>query len=160
MSIIRRYWRIIFPIIFIFVIWSFSSHNGDISDTESTFFANLFGVSNALMRKFAHFILFGALGYSCTSFIKGLHPLTFPKYTHVFYPVIIATIYGALDEVHQLTIAGRSGSAQDVLIDALAGVAGVLAYISYFCFYRMWKAKRAAIKAVIDEQQENAKIEL
>jgi hypothetical protein len=155
MSVFRRYWRIIFPIFFVAVIWIFSSRNGDLSDNDSIFFANLFGISNGLIRKFAHFILFGALGYSCTSFIKGLHPLTFPKHTQVFYPIIITTIYGALDEVHQLTIAGRSGNAQDVLIDALAGIAGVLAYIAYFCFYRIWKAKRAAVKAVIDIQQDN-----
>ena len=155
MSVIKRYWRIIFPIFFIALIWIFSSHNGDVSDNESFFFANLFGISNALIRKFAHFLLFGALGYSCTSFVKGLHPLTFPKHTHIFYPVIITVIYGALDEVHQLTIAGRSGNASDVLIDALAGIAGVLAYVSYFCFYRLWRAKRAAVKAVIDVQQEN-----
>lgn len=153
MSIIRRYWRIIFPLFFIAIIWAFSSHTGDVSDNESIFFANLFGISNGVIRKIAHFVLFGALGYSCTSFIKGLHPLTFPKHTQIFYPAVITTIYGALDEVHQLTIAGRSGNAQDVLIDALAGIAGVLAYISYFCFYRLWKAKRAAVKAVIDEQQ-------
>lgn len=155
MSIIKRYWRIIFPIFFVFLIWNFSSHNGDVSDSESIFFANLFGISNGLIRKFAHFVLFGALGYSTTSFIKGLHPLTFPKHTQVFYPVIVTVIYGALDEVHQLTIAGRSGNASDVLIDALAGIAGVLAYVSYFCFYRLWKAKRAVVKAVIEEQQEN-----
>ena len=155
MSILRRYWRIIFPIFFVAVIWMFSSHNGDVSDNESLFFASLFGISNGLIRKFAHFFLFGALGYSTTSFIKGLHPLTFPKHTHVFYPVIVTVIYGALDEVHQLTIAGRSGQASDVLIDALAGIAGVLAYIAYFCFYRLWRAKRAAVKAVIDEQQAN-----
>ena len=155
MSVIKRYWRIIFPIFFVAVIWMFSSHDGDASDTESLFFANFFGISNALVRKFAHFFLFGALGYSCTSFVKGLHPLTFPKHTHVFYPVIITVIYGALDEVHQLTIAGRSGNASDVAIDALAGVAGVLAYVAYFCFYRLWRAKRAAVKAVIDEQQIN-----
>jgi len=155
MSILRRYWRIIFPIFFVAVIWIFSSHNGDVSDNESLFFASLFGISNGLIRKFAHFFLFGTLGYSTTSFIKGLHPLTFPKHTHIFYPVIVTVIYGALDEVHQLTIAGRSGQASDVLIDALAGIAGVLAYIAYFCFYRLWRAKRAAVKAVIDEQQAN-----
>lgn len=155
MSIVKRYWRIVFPIIFIFLIWSFSSHNGNVSDNESIFFANLFGFSNGFMRKLAHFALFGALGYSCTSFIKGLHPLTFPKHTQVFYPVIITAIYGALDEVHQLTIAGRNGSANDVLIDTLAGLAGVLAYIAYFCFYRIWKAKRAAVKTIVEEQQEN-----
>lgn len=156
MSIIKRYWRIIFPIFFVLLIWSFSSHNGEISSNESNAIADFLGISNGFMRKIAHFILFGALGYSCTSFIKGLHPLTFPKYTQIFYPIIAATIYGALDEVHQLTVSGRSGNATDVLIDALAGLAGVLVYISFFCFYRVWRTKKAAVQAVIDIQQDNA----
>ncbi|MCQ2570722.1 MAG: VanZ family protein [Candidatus Saccharibacteria bacterium] len=156
MSIIKRYWRIIFPIFFVLVIWNFSSHNGTISSSESGIFAGFLGISEGLIRKLAHFALFGALGYSCTSFIKGLHPLTFPKYTQIFYPIIAATIYGALDEVHQLTVSGRNGSATDVLIDALAGLAGVLAYIAFFCFYRIWKTKKAAVQAVIDIQQDNA----
>ena len=154
MNTIKRYWRIIFPIFFIIVIWTFSSSNGDASDSQSLFFANIFGIPNELIRKFAHFALFGALGYSITSFIKGLHPLTFPKHTQVFYPVVITVVYGALDEVHQLTVMGRNGSISDVFIDALAGIAGVLAYISYFCFYRMHKAKRMSAKAVVELQQE------
>ncbi len=154
MNTIKRYWRIIFPIFFIIVIWIFSSNNGDASASQSTFFANIFGLPNELIRKFAHFILFGALGYSCTSFIKGLHPLTFPKYTQVFYPVIITVVYGALDEVHQLTVMGRNGSISDVFIDALAGLAGVLAYIAFFCFYRIYKSKRQTANAAIELQQE------
>lgn len=154
MNIIRRYWRIIFPILFVIIIWSFSDHNGDTSSLESENIASIIGVSNGFIRKFAHFVLFGGLGYSCTSFIKGLHPLTFPKNTQVFYPVVITTIYGALDEVHQLTVIGRNGSATDVLIDALAGVAGVLAYISFFCFWRIRRAKRNSVESIIASSDE------
>ena len=154
MNILKRYWRIIFPIIIMAIIWSFSSRNGAVSDIESNNFANAVGFDNGFARKFAHFVLFGALGYSATSFIKGLHPLTFPKHTQVFYPVILAVVYGALDEVHQLTVAGRNGSAEDVLIDALAGVAGVLLYVTIFCFYRIWRNKRRAVAAVLAEQEE------
>jgi VanZ family protein len=153
MNVIKRYWRIIFPIIFMVIIWSFSSRNGAASDVDSNNFANIVGFSNAFARKFAHFVLYGALGYSASSFIKGLHPLTFPKHTQVFYPVILAVIYGALDEVHQLTVTGRNGSAEDVLIDALAGIAGVLTYVAVFCFYRIWKAKRRAVAEIVAEQQ-------
>ena len=142
MSIIRRYWRIIFPLFFVILIWSFSAHNGDVSDAESAGFAALFGLSNEVARKLAHLFLFGALGYSCTSFIKGLHPVSFPKYTQVFYPIIFTTIYGALDEVHQLTVVGRNSSAGDVLVDAVAGFGGVLVYIIIFCVYRLWRIRR------------------
>ncbi|MBR5419412.1 VanZ family protein [Candidatus Saccharibacteria bacterium] len=142
MSIIRRYWRIIFPIFFVLVIWSFSDHNGTVSDAESAGVAALFGLSNEVARKLAHLFLFGALGYSCTSFIKGLHPISFPKYTQIFYPIIFVTIYGALDEVHQLTVVGRNASAGDVLVDAIAGFGGVLVYIIIFCLYRLWRIRR------------------
>ena len=154
MYVIKRYWRIIFPIFFIIVIWLFSSRNGEASEAQSTHVAEIFGFSNEFIRKLAHFALFGGLGYSCTSFIKGLHAKTFPLHTQVFYPIIITTIYGALDEVHQLTVAGRDGNAVDVLIDALAGVAGVLAYIAIFCLFRLWRSKRAIKSMSIIEPQE------
>jgi VanZ family protein len=99
-----------------------------------------------MARKIAHFVLFGALGYSATSFIKGLHPVSFPRYTQVVYPVIFTIVYGALDEVHQLTVAGRNGSAGDVLVDTLAGVGGVLLYIAIFCFFRLWKKRSSLLK--------------
>lgn len=153
MDSIKRYWRIIFPIFFVIVIWTFSAHTGEVSNTESDNIASIVGFSNGFIRKFAHFVLFSALGYSCTSFIKGLHPLTFPKHTQVFYPIIITIIYGALDEVHQLTVAGRNGSAGDIFIDALAGLAGVFAYIAFFCLYRMWKAKRSTVNTILAEQE-------
>ena len=153
MSIIKRYWRIIFPIFFMMVIWYFSARNGEMSDADSSGFASFLGLSNEFTRKLAHFVLYGALGYSASSFIKGLHPLTFPKSTQVFYPVILTVIYGALDEVHQLTVSGRNGSATDVLIDAFAGLAGVLAYIAFFCFYRIRRAKKAAVATIVAEQQ-------
>ena len=144
MNVIKRYWRIIFPIFFILLIWSFSDHNGAISDAESLNFANFLGLSNEVVRKLAHFFLFGALGYSCTSFIKGLHPASFPRYTYIVYPILVTTIYGALDEVHQLTVVGRNASAGDVLIDTIAGVAGVLVYIAIFCVWRIWRIRRVA----------------
>ena len=160
MNIIKRYWRIIFPIFFMAVIWSFSARTGEVSDMDSSSFASAVGFSNEFARKFAHFVLYGALGYSASCFIKGLHPLTFPKSTQIFYPIILTVIYGALDEVHQLTVSGRNGGAEDVLLDAFAGLAGVLAYIAFFCFYRIWRAKRIAVAAAIAEQQAQVELDI
>ena len=160
MNIIKRYWRIIFPIFFAGMIWAFSARNGEASEVQSSTVANAVGMSNELARKVAHFILYSALGYSTTSFIKGLHPTSFPKHTQVFYPIVFTTIYGALDEVHQLTVAGRNGDVSDVLLDTFAGVAGVLTYIAIFCFFRLWKRNRrtkqefARVEEILNDQEQ------
>ena len=156
MNLIRRYWRIIFPIIIGILIWALSDHNGDTSAGESNTIADILGISNGLARKLAHFVLYGAMGYGIASFIKGLHPVSFPKLTQIMYPIIVTVIYGAIDEVHQLTVMGRNGSAKDVILDALAGVAGTFVYIIIFCFIRMRRNKRSLVNNIIEEQKENA----
>ncbi len=139
MIILKKWWRIIFPIIIAIIIWYFSSQNAEISSQQSLFFAQLFGVSDQFARKMAHFILFALFGYSLCSFFKGREPNVFPTHSLVLYPVIITTVYGAIDEVHQITVLGRAGEIGDVIIDTLAGICGICAYIAIFCFYRRWR---------------------
>ena len=86
---------------------------------------------------------FAGLGYSISSFLKGLNVSQFPTLTTTIYTTVFAVAYAAIDEVHQLTIAGRNGSVTDVLIDSLAGFAGVLAYIAIFCYVRRYRFKQA-----------------
>ena len=50
---IERYWRIIFPIFFVIIIWAFSATSGESSQASSSAFASMFGISNALARKLA-----------------------------------------------------------------------------------------------------------
>lgn len=142
MNIIRRYWRIIFPIFFVVLIWIFSDMSGDNSNNKSLYWADIFGLSNAAMRTFAHFILFGALGFSISGFVKGLHSSIFPTISLTLYPIVLCVAYGAIDEVHQLTIVGRNGTIGDVFIDSLAGIIGTLIYIIIFCFWRRWRIYR------------------
>lgn len=145
MHIIKKYWRIVFPVFFILAIWSFSAVAGDVSHADSLSIANSLGLSNYATRKIAHIFLFGALGYSFSSFVKGLSPAVFPNPSALIYCVILTTIYGAIDEVHQLTVAGRSGTINDVLLDTVAGLGGVLLYIAIFCFFRLWRIRRAKL---------------
>jgi len=142
MNTIRRYWRIVFPIILIVMIWIFSDINGQNSHNQSTDVANAFGVSDDFARTFAHFVLFGALSYSIASFVKGLHPSEFPNITLVMYPIVVSVAYGAIDEVHQLTIVGRNATIGDVFLDFLAGLIGTLVYVIIFCFWRRWRIRR------------------
>lgn len=143
MYIIRRYWRIVFPIVIAIVIWVFSSQNGDVSDEKSLRIAEFLGISNFAIRKFAHIVLFGAFGYSLCSFIKGLYPSTFPTHNLIAYPIIAVTVYSALDEVHQLTVIGRSAQISDIAIDVAAGIFGILLYVAIFCFWRRFRLHRA-----------------
>ncbi len=138
---IKRHWRIVFPAFFVIVIWIFSSISGESSHASSEAFANFLGISNALARKLAHFVLFAGLGYSISSYLKNLNPGHFPTLNTTIYTVVFAVAYAAIDEVHQLAVAGRNGSVTDVLLDSLAGLAGVLAYIAIFCFVRRYRFK-------------------
>ena len=142
MNIIRRYWRIIFPIFFVILIWAFSEANGQSSHSQSSNFASFFGISNAFARKLAHFVLFGALAYSIASFVKGLHTAEFPNFTLMIYPIVLTIAYGAIDEVHQLTVVGRNAAISDIFLDTLAGIIGTLVYIAIFCFWRRWRIRR------------------
>lgn len=139
---LNRYWRIVFPIFFIIVIWLFSSVDGESSHASSEAFANFFGISNAFARKLAHFVLFAGLGYSVSSFLKGLNTGEFPTLTTTIYTTVFTVAYAAIDEVHQLAISGRNGDVTDVLIDSLAGFAGVLAYIAIFCYVRRYRFEK------------------
>ena len=149
MIVFKKWWRIIFPIIVAIIIWYFSSQNADVSGQQSLFFANLFGISDQLARKLAHFILFALFGYSLCSFFKGREPNAFPTHSLVLYPVIITTVYGAIDEVHQITVMGRSGLIGDVIIDTLAGIAGICLYVAIFCFYRRWRLRHTVERVII-----------
>ena len=141
MYYIRRYWRIIFPIFFICLSWALSATEGSQSESDSLWWASMLGVSNAFARKLAHIFLFGAIGYSITSFVKGLNPSIFPTHTQIVYPIVITTVYAAIDEVHQITVAGRSGQVSDVFLDTIAGIGGVLIYIVILCFWRRWRIR-------------------
>lgn len=143
MYYIKRYWRIIFPIFFICLSWALSATDGSHSEADSSWWASVFGLSNAFMRKLAHIFLFGAIAYSITSFVKGLNPSVFPSHSQIIYPIILTAVYAAIDEVHQITVVGRSGQVGDVFLDTIAGIGGVLVYIAIFCFFRRWRLRHA-----------------
>ena len=78
---------------------------------------------NYLVRKVAHFTEFALLGFSLRlcleSWIEkriGLGAATWAG----------ATLYAALDEFHQIRVAGRSGQVTDVMLDSCGVLMGVL----------------------------------
>ena len=79
-----------------------------------------------LIRKLAHAVIFMALGgalYVCRESWLGERTLNW------VWSMLIGAAYAASDEWHQTMVPGRSGTAEDVLIDAAGVVIGVLAAI-------------------------------
>ena len=77
-----------------------------------------------LIRKAAHVLEFAALAFLirlCLESWMGRR-----KDLWIF-ALLITVDYGALDEIHQIFVAGRSALAEDVLIDAGGAVLGTLA---------------------------------
>lgn len=116
------------------LIFFFSSQNGTASDSNSYFLINLLGkiginisssiglsVANFIVRKTAHvteyFILFMLLYFGFKKiYLKNI----------IIYPAIITILYSISDEFHQLFIEGRSGKIKDVFIDSIGILIGLL----------------------------------
>lgn len=116
------------------LIFFFSSQNGTASDSNSYFLINLLGkiginisssiglsVANFIVRKTAHvteyFILFMLLYFGFKKiYLKNI----------IIYPAIITILYSISDEFHQLFIEGRSGRIKDVFIDSIGILIGLL----------------------------------
>ena len=92
-----------------------------------------------LIRKTAHFVEFGILGMLYTAGlgvfqkIKGYHLKRF------FIALGLSVVYAITDEVHQLFVYGRVGSAVDVLIDSFG--AGLFSLILILIIHK--KSNRA-----------------
>ena len=142
MKEITKLWRIIFPMIIAGIIWYFSAMSGDASNSQSLAIAGFLGLPHWLTRKIAHVVLYTSFGYSLASFFKGIVPEKFPYMNAIFYSLFISVAYAAVDEIHQLIVAGRSGSVADVVLDSIASLCGILIYIAVFCFWRNYRAEK------------------
>lgn len=115
--------------IFIMVlIFFFSSQNGEQSSHTSGIFTNIIlfifpflekSMVSLLIRKGAHFTIFGCLGFS---FYKMWEE---KKY---LLPILCTFLYACSDEFHQSFTAARSCQFSDVLLDTC----GAIVFISLF----------------------------
>lgn len=76
-----------------------------------------------LVRKTAHFCIFGMLGILVSSAISTYH-LT-PRRT-LLYSVSLCALYAVSDEVHQFFVPGRACMLRDMLLDTCGAFCGVL----------------------------------
>ena len=79
--------------------------------------------ANTLVRKMAHLFLFLSLGAFISTFTKLKYKLE-PKYNTIV--LIICSVCGAIDEIHQSFVPGRSSKFSDVIIDTIGAFIGIM----------------------------------
>ena len=140
--------------IFMGTMYYFSSQNGIISSQQSNsvleiidkireeivlederliaikekLFSNLknIGSKEYLIRKGAHILMYMSIGISMASFIYIFSKKIFIS-SYLAY--VLATIYACYDEYRQLSIEGREGSLQDILIDSMGALIGIWIFL-------------------------------
>jgi VanZ family protein len=113
------------------VIFFFSSQPGESSDkTSMGLLSMLFGQGldfalfwNALARKVAHVLEFGALAAPVTVFF-GTFRLR--RRAAFWWPLAVCVLYAISDELHQLFVEGRSCELADILVDSIGVLLAVL----------------------------------
>lgn len=92
------------------------------SKSKGVYMPSPFGVD-----KVAHFVEYGVLGFLLARLIANVQS-TFSKGFLLGLVVILATLYGISDEVHQAFVPGRNASPWDVAADGLGGLMGAVVY--------------------------------
>lgn len=130
---ILRIILIVCILFWMYTVFGFSKHTGEVSSGISTKIAKLFSndedviiTLEKIIRKIAHlseYAVGGILFYSLFLTFK----MSAKK--QVIFSILITTIYAITDEIHQLFVPGRSGKITDVGIDVIGisiGICGLL----------------------------------
>lgn len=128
----KTYVKIVFIVIWLFIIFLFSAQDAQKSShTSDQFLIKIIETIKkekitqeqkdiitkkymAFVRKSAHFFLYFVLGifiFILTKEIYGLKPVT------IIYTIIFCMTYACSDEVHQLFVSGRCARIFDVFVD-------------------------------------------
>ena len=120
---------IILVILWMIVIFYFSSANGSVSTAQSDI------VTNSIINIFHYngditnlIYIVRKLFHVFEYFVLGI--LTYNAYKYhgrkIIIPIMICFIYAITDELHQVYISGRNGNIYDVLLDTLASTLAII----------------------------------
>lgn len=129
----------IFVIIWMILVFSFSSQNGDESQSTSDIitdrvvevitkintnveYESTRECISFIIRKLAHFSIYFIGGILIFNFINTFSIK--PKYI-ILLSIVFGVLYAISDEFHQFFIAERSAQIKDVLIDSLGGIIAI-----------------------------------
>lgn len=109
-------------LIWMAVIFYFSSQNGDASGECSMFFVELLHIPEWIIRKGAHMAEYAVLAGLLFGFFR-----TFPagQWKVGLAAWLVSAGYAATDEFHQMFSGGRTASVRDVCIDAVGAFLGL-----------------------------------
>ncbi|TDO84329.1 VanZ family protein [Halanaerobium saccharolyticum] len=133
---IRKMSAWIFVVIWMGLIFNFSAQNGAESSRMSQgiskklyeLFNNLplveleFSFFHSFIRQAAHFFVFFVLALLLINAFRMSGVVI--RYS-IFYTLLIAVIYAALDEYHQSFVPGRAAELKDIFTDTLGILVGV-----------------------------------
>lgn len=83
-------------------------------------------ITNHMVRKTAHFIEFAGLGFLTTW-------SAYVSFNKMYLGVVIASLYAATDEIHQIFVDGRSCQLTDWMLDTVGIITGALIFSAVFC---------------------------
>lgn len=83
-------------------------------------------ITNHMVRKTAHFIEFAGLGFLTTY-------SAYVSFNKMYLGVVIASLYAATDEIHQIFVDGRSCQLTDWMLDTVGIITGALIFSAIFC---------------------------
>jgi VanZ family protein len=111
--VLRQTWLWVPLALYAGLIWYMSSRS---TAPGSSFFTFPFG------DKVGHALMFGVLAALIWRALRGSFELS-PSAALIATTVLLAVIYGGIDEIHQSYVPGRSSDAWDLAADALGAMA-------------------------------------
>lgn len=139
-NILLRIFLVILPVTVAAIIFMFSAQTADISKEVSRGFTKhiiylywkIKGITdgdillwtkalNALVRKYAHFTLYSALGMTTVLFF-GIVVFNNWKFRTWLCAFICCVLYAASDEYHQSFVPGRGALVSDVVLDSFGAL--------------------------------------
>lgn len=136
--------KIIFIIIWMTIIFIFSSQQGTESGNTSRIFTvklikSISGINleiddpfvekiQFVIRKMAHFTVYSIGGFLIMNYTYTTKGNNIKK--KIFYSIIFGASYAVTDEIHQFFVPGRSAKILDVGIDTAGVITGIFIYLA------------------------------
>ena len=101
------------------------------------------------IRKTAHFAVYAVLGMLTLTAVRQSRPLSTARPLRVSWPPgrielllawLISIVYAVTDELHQITVPGRSGEFRDVVLDSCGALSGIL--LMTLLLYWRWRHRQ------------------
>lgn len=101
------------------------------------------------IRKTAHFAVYAVLGMLTLTAVRQSRPLNTARPLRVSWPPgrielllawLISIVYAVTDELHQITVPGRSGEFRDVVLDSCGALSGILLMV--LLLYWRWRHRQ------------------